>query len=194
MAVAARFPIVTDGGYLSPGSCFLCRRDGSTDPLGMTDTMQEMEGLAGVDSTVYLCSFCVNEMAHQYGCTTPDETAKVAVLIAEMDVTIRDLLAHINKMGSILDGYGALNSFSSSNPVPRSHLNALIYDNLSTLRIAADRSAGLLKRHVEDDERVIGQLSLDSGPGIESESRIIGISDESRSDDLHDIDDGTLSF
>lgn len=101
--VNARYRVVEDGAYVHPGTCLICGRDGGSDERGMTDTSKDLD-YVGV---VYICSYCVLEMAEQYGAASPrtqlNNLAAAEALEAQLEST-RERLA---KAEGLLDVLGA---------------------------------------------------------------------------------------
>jgi hypothetical protein len=102
--INARYRVIEDGAYAAPGTCFVCNRHGNSDELGMIDTQKDVDWIG----VIYICSFCILEMAEQYGAASP--SAQLNNLAAQ-EATQAQLYAvreRLAKAEGILDGMGAL--------------------------------------------------------------------------------------
>jgi hypothetical protein len=102
-ALNARYPIVVDGGYAAPGVCKFCRRGGNSDERGMTD------GLCGDKfyGVVYICSYCVLEMAEHYGAASPSTMVKYMADDHQKTLKMHALEERLRKAEGVLHALGA---------------------------------------------------------------------------------------
>ena len=100
--VNARYRVVEDGAYVAPGTCLTCGRDGGSDERGMTDTTKDLD-FVGV---VYICSYCVLEMAEGYGAASPQTQLNnlAAMEIVETQLTITR--ERLEKAEAVLNAVG----------------------------------------------------------------------------------------
>lgn len=102
--VNARYRVVEDGAYAAPGTCLLCGRHGNSDERGMVDTQKDMD-YYGV---VYLCSFCVLEIAEQYGAASPSTQLNSLAASEAVQAQLYAARERLAKAEGVLSGIGAL--------------------------------------------------------------------------------------
>lgn len=102
--VNARYRVIEDGAYAAPGTCFVCNRHGNSDELGMIDTQKDVD-FVGV---IYVCSFCVLEMAEQYGAASPSTQLNNLAAQEAVQAQLYAVRERLAKAEGILDGMGAL--------------------------------------------------------------------------------------
>lgn len=102
--VNARYRVVEDGAYVAPGTCLTCGRDGGSDERGMTDTNVDLD-YVGV---VYVCSFCVLEMAEQYGAASPRTQLNNLAAAEALETQLEATRERLTKAEGVLDALGVL--------------------------------------------------------------------------------------
>lgn len=113
--VSARFRLVEDGAYAAPGTCLICKR--ADDERGMTDTQTDLDWVGAV----YICSYCVLEMAEQYGAASP-QTQLINLATSESrDRELEAASERLQKAEVILNALGA------------AHLLDMSYDDMRDL-------------------------------------------------------------
>jgi len=100
----ARFPVIANGAYAAPGVCKFCGRSGNSDERGMTDSGHS-DDFYGV---VYICSYCVLEMAEQYGAASPATMLRVLSDGHQRDLRLKGLSDRLDKAEGVLNALGAI--------------------------------------------------------------------------------------
>lgn len=123
--VNARYRVVEDGAYAAPGICLLCGRHGNSDERGMVDTQKDMD-YYGV---VYLCSFCVLEIAEQYGAASPSTQLNNLAASEAVQAQLYATRQRLVKAEGVLSGIGALHLLDIDIDSPDSEQSAIEADS-----------------------------------------------------------------
>lgn len=165
----ARYRVVENGAYLAPGVCKTCNRSGSSDDRGMIDTTID-DAFYGV---IYICSYCILEMAEQYGAASPTAQLNNLTQMEALASKYEEVSDRLTKAEGVLSALGL------------NHLLDIDISNIDTVL-----PAGFDAVEVKEPTEAIGDGNTD-GPfeSGEAEQQSLDISlDSERSDDFFGSD------